>query len=157
MLHRANVVVSFCFAVFTIAASGGCSSSDTGSPGPTDGGSDTAKEDVGTDTNVPFFDAGADSGLCWLITSSKPAQAKCDACSQTKCKTQREACYGSSYLTGTWGGSCGDYAKCECGCSELDDICQENCQVEASAACSTCLKTIDDCETANCKAECTPF
>ena len=124
MLDRAAVVISFrafssiCF--FSALTLAGCSSSDSGGPAPTDGGSD-AKADAGADTKVTF-DSPGDTGpaVCWLVVASDPTEKKCDDCSNVKCNAERQECFGPSYLTGTFGGTCKDYITCQCGCTELD-------------------------------------
>jgi hypothetical protein len=138
----------------------GCSSSDSGSTTPSDTGSSSdVSTDAGSDTKVTADTAPVDTapGVCWFIQSSRPEQLPCDVCSEDKCKTQREACFGTDYLKGSYGTSpCADYIKCQCSCTEADAICQEGCKVGATAACNTCLGTIDTCEKANCASTCYP-
>jgi hypothetical protein len=139
----------------------GCSSSDSGgTTTPSDTGSSDVSTDAGSDTKVTADTAPVDTApaVCWFIQSSRPEQLPCDVCSEDKCKTQRETCYGPDYLKGTYaaGAACADYIKCQCSCVETDATCQESCKIGASAACNTCLGTIDTCEKANCASTCDP-
>ena len=135
----------------------GCSSSSSG--GTTTVTDSAVVIDTGTDTGGTTPDTTpADTGpaVCWLIKSSQANVQKCYDCSDVKCKTDREAAFGASYLSGTFGGSCKDFAACACACPEGDDICLGRCKVSATADCQNALNKINTCENAQCPAECAP-
>jgi hypothetical protein len=160
MFDRLSVIASLCFVSVLSTSATGCSSSDSGGPAPADGGTDTAKSDVGgTDTKVAEDTAPADTApaICWFVKATKPEELKCDDCSEVKCKAEREECFGPSYLDGkTFGGSCKDYITCQCGCRESDATCQEACKISSTKACQDCETKVDTCEKAKCGAECDP-
>ena len=150
---------SFLVASFVVASLG-CSSADGTGTTPDDAGSDTRSEDVGGGDTHPVADTApaADSGpaVCWFIKSGRSEERKCDDCSDVSCKTEREQCYGSTYMTGSYSGVCASYITCQCGCREGDDTCQQACKIEATRDCDECVAKISDCENTKCKPVCAP-
>ena len=163
MSRRPSASFALSFAHASVAAvlafGAGCSSS-TSTPGPTGdsgtGAGDTATVDTGS---APKDTAPVDTapGACWVIAPSDPALAKCQACSEDKCKAKWDAAWGAAFVSSggsSTGGACGDTGKCLCGCSEVDAICKEACDVAQNDACRTARRAIYDCEGTSCATEC---
>lgn len=136
----------------------GCSSSSTAPSTPTDSGADVSSDAVIKDTNPTPDTTPADTApaACWLAVSGDPTVQKCYDCSQTKCKADRETAFGSGYLSGTFGGTCKDFAACACKCSEGDNTCISECKITAGTPCEDALKKVSDCENAQCPTQCAP-
>ena len=136
----------------------GCGSSTDSASSPED-----AAVDVHTDEAAVVHDAddaapAPDTAppVCWFLKSARPEERKCDDCSDVTCKTERETCFGPHYQDGTFGGVCEDYIKCQCGCNESDDVCQQACKIMAPQACDDCVKKVSDCENTKCASTCAP-
>ena len=156
-----SLSASFALSISVVVFVGGCSSSSGGTAGPigdtgTDDSGDTATIDT---SSAPRDTAPADTApaACWIVSPADPKLNQCNTCSEAKCTDQWNAAWGAAFVSSggkTTGGACGDTGKCLCGCSEVDAICTEACDVGQPAACKTARRAIYDCEGTRCTTEC---
>jgi hypothetical protein len=103
----------------------------------------------------------ASGGMCPASSSGQTCtgeQAYLD-CLQAACGTQYKDCFGNDYMSGVFGGKCGDYLTClmACPCDATASSCESNCTnlVLTNAACQTCLLTMGLCtQGAGCQQPC---
>lgn len=149
-MRALRFVFLLCLSAFGFA----CSSSDTPAATTTDSGAtgDTAK-DTGNRADTTPTDTGPKR--CWVANPSDSTTQVCYACSQDKCKDKWVAAYGANFKTDDFtGGACADDAKCNCACSETDNICQAACDTAQSAACRAAKDAISACHTSQCVPAC---
>lgn len=126
----------------------------------------------GDSNGVPTEGAGADgqggggtnSGRR-LINTLSPCEDEAESCSDAEldsyascatssCDTQLRTCYGDSYQSGTFGGTCGELLNCVTACGCNDNECQKNCKDkvsnDASKACVACLSEAASCMKSAC-------
>jgi hypothetical protein len=106
---------------------------------------DTAvREDAAGETS---FDGREDASTTETSADARhDPKGDCPACQAGKCRTELEACAGSS--------ACVDWLVCMNECFKNADVtgCQTGCRVGMVPA----AKRMDDCTEAKCHAECTP-
>jgi hypothetical protein len=125
-------------AALSAALACGDSSSDKDSSG--DGGTGSGGKDSG----------GASSGGSCAPGAGAEAPAGCSeaqvkeyqACFDDACGSQLEACYGTGYKNGKFGGPCKDYITCTAEC-DCDVACIQKCT--PSSECAECTKGIGSC------------
>ncbi len=69
-----------------------------------------------------------------------------ETCVESHCDSQAQACFGSGYKSGSYGGSCGAFIGCTSKCSCGDMACQSACLGQLTNDCSTCSQTFSTCE-----------
>jgi len=113
--------------VFALAIAG-CSSSTSESP-PIDAASDsTTLADAGGDVDETRIDMGVDTATCTLVKPYSTKDTACNACAQSKCCAEVNACLGDKRCDD-------DYVNCILACALLPD----DAGGDASAAMTACL------------------
>jgi len=78
------------------------------------------------------------------------------SCLAGKCDAQAKSCFGPSYTSGTFAGTCKDYIACNmaCPCDSNGTACLAACYLAATTDCGTCLATLLGCQgTSGCGAQ----
>jgi hypothetical protein len=93
----------------------------------------------------------ANGGACPASTKGQvcTGEEEYANCVMAVCGTQYKTCFGESYASGVFAGSCGGYLTCmmSCPCDATAQTCETGCttQVSANAECMTCLLTLASC------------
>ena len=77
------------------------------------------------------------------------------SCLVGKCDVQAKTCFGDSYASGTFAGTCKDYIACNmsCPCDANGTACLAACYLAATTDCLTCLGAVQGCQaTSGCGA-----
>ena len=69
-----------------------------------------------------------------------------ESCVESHCDSQAQACYGSGYKSGSYGGPCGGFLGCVTKCACGDTSCQSGCLSQLTSDCSTCSQTFSSCQ-----------
>jgi hypothetical protein len=78
------------------------------------------------------------------------------SCLAGKCDAQAKTCFGDSYASGTFAGTCKDYIACNmgCPCDATGTACLAACFLAATTDCVTCLGAVQGCQgTSSCGAQ----
>ena len=72
-------------------------------------------------------------------------------CAASKCDAQVKSCFGPSYTSGTFGGTCQSFISCTmaCPCDATGATCILACEAAVSVDCATCGTTLETCATAS--------
>jgi len=98
----------------------------------------------------------ADSGGYICKNQSCAAEDTYYSCLASKCDAQAKTCFGASYASGTFGGSCKTLIDCTmaCPCDTTGPACLANCYaavITTDAVCTACVGSITTCQsTSNC-------
>lgn len=159
-LLRIGVVVGLSLSV-GLASTMGCSSSSTTSSSSGGASSTSSSSGDGGGSSSSSSSSSSSGGFkdCSGETSSggqsKCTQAELDTysnCTQNNCQTEAKACYGDSYLSGSFGGSCGPYITCTQKCECNDTACFQACASSLDQNCQTCQTTYGTCINQKCPA-----
>ncbi len=157
---RIGVVIALSLSV-GIASTMGCSSDSGSSSGGTSGGASSGTSGADGGGSTSSSSSSSSSGGfkdCSGQTSSgttKCTQAELDTysqCTQSNCQTEAKACYGDSYLNGSFGGVCGPYITCTQKCECNDTACYQACATSLDQNCQTCQTTYSNCIQQKCPA-----
>jgi hypothetical protein len=69
-----------------------------------------------------------------------------ETCVESHCDSQAQACFGSGYKSGNFGGSCGGFIGCTTKCACGDTTCQSGCLAQLTSDCTSCSQTFSSCE-----------
>jgi hypothetical protein len=131
--------------ILALAVGCGSSSSSGGSGGSGGSGSGSGGSGSGDFTSTTGRTASSGGASCKNQTCA--AEDDYYTCLKGNCDAQAKTCFGSSFASGAFGGTCKDYIACNmsCPCDATGPACFAACFLAASDDCRNCLVTIQAC------------
>ncbi|MFT3767784.1 MAG: hypothetical protein QM820_20200 [Minicystis sp.] len=149
MLVRHGVLAAV-MAVWSVALGAGCG-----------GGSSSGTDDA--PVVLPPTNAGTSCQQSGGTCDDQAAVEAYSTCIVQTCSAEYAQCFGPDYMSGTFGGACGDYLSCAAACQNCDQACIDACTDQHfTGACKECITgpiatcAVSAISSGTCKLPCAP-